>query len=1085
MPDCGPAINYPDNIPPLPDSMDITVGNRTETFSNQEFLFSVCRIEFYLFRSKQTLLYVDSQPQAQDFHDYWSPSYNDCPTYFCNKDTNSDCSKLTCHANHQVVWDMTVSRNCHRTDKVFYCTKNNYWTQKIQCMAGLDDKATCSPPTTFKSVAGVIDNHSYSLTGDKSKDEVVYAVGPQWRSRGTADNQGDIFCHYQLPLETYIQDPTCGVYSPGACLALTQWIQDFKNNADLPTNLQSIMGCYVYLYSWSFFFYGTLFRFPGNNYQTSLTDGGSRLRQIVVNQMNVHPDYDKDVTTDSLFAFSSSFLPYPQPIRGDDGSYFLTVSMDYQSFASVASQGNLPAMNNAIGSLLSHFFQEENLIEYVQGKTIYPNKSEYTLLSASALQTIPGNYSFQSSVWAAKDPDPFGFNTWLVGDHQNPYDWNAVLQNYQSLYRRGTDQIFFIPTFVLQVRIEKWNPILVAYCAAANVIFPTTDLCQQIFQQTNMQIDACNNCKTADQEACKQSLPLYCSTSFSHGNPSIQSLLFNNTLNRVSVENQCQCYNSELPPPNRIQPGNPVAMCFNKYCNDSDLQLVGATDAFCQQNCRTVDEWVHPKDPSMVSKNPGALNEARFNALCGQYKPKKISWNVLVNGLVITGCVVGLCIFYDRKWLGISLGVVLLAVVLFLSFDLVVSSYCTDKGKPFTCRTAITQIPFPRYVCDYRYCDCFFNSDCPTSCVCGSGLCIPHDYGVQKMTTQQELRVQCNVPLLLSIVLGTATYVVILSTLWPTLSNKVRYPTLSTGVVATVIASVFLISFFPYSVYSGSCVVEKVPMLAGTYNSTQTQIVVSDTFFRQNLLFLCPVQSTQDVVVVSNSNMYTNQEKAIEILTLTIPQTIPSHSYFSEPTTTTSNGSYLLLSDGNVPDLSGWAIQRGIFTGSPSPVEGKVVFDHAFQQTPLVWATPQSNDRSGIVPVIQIQYVDTQSFTYRVVVYDANQKQWVLASSLSSLSLGWMAMSQEQNPAIPVVAFQEFGTSPLRSVDYQSVYQNPPLVLLALNTNDYSTVGIISLGDRTEKSFSWNIQTTLTSDPTTWVEDHPSMTMQYLVTSLD
>jgi hypothetical protein len=193
------------------------------------------------------------------------------------------------------------------------------------------------------------------------------------------------------------------------------------------------------------------------------------------------------------------------------------------------------------------------------------------------------------------------------------------------------------------------------------------------------------------------------------------------------------------------------------------------------------------------------------------------------------------------------------------------------------------------------------------------------------------------------------------------------------------------------------------------------------------------------------------------------------------------------LSDGNVPDLSGWVIQRGIIIlGSPSPVEGKVVFDHAFQQTPLVWATPQSADKSGTVPVIQIQNVDTQSFTYRVVVYDTNQKQWILASSLSSLSMGWMAMSQEENPAIPPgVAFQEFGTSPLRSVDYQFVYQNPPLVLLALNTNDYSTVGIISLGERTEKSFSWNIQTTLTSDPTTWVEDHPSMTMQYLVTSLD
>ena len=1059
--------------PSFNDSMKVQIQNISDSFSDQDFIFCRCRIDFYLLRHLTNLSfdsYNDTQ-YSKDFSKKSPDGYCWDNVNWCQdpvKDCNTGCP-------NPAIWQKVLNKKCC-TDNV----KNESvysWDVNTAC-GNFNPQKTCS---LSNNISGTVDDASNTLQGDSWN--VLYAQGPQWRSRANG-TEGDVFCHYPLPLDSYIEDPTCGVYSPGACLALTQWIQDFKNNTDLPTSLQSIVGCYVYLYSWSFFFYGTLFRFPGNNYRTSLTDGGTGLRKIVVNQVvQPIPLSPPDVTQDSLFAFSSSFLQYPQPTRGDDGSYFLTVSMDYQSFTSVASQGNLPAMNNAIGSLLSHFFQEENLIEYVQGKTIYPNKSEYTLLSASALQTIPGNYSFQSSVWAAKDPDPFGFNTWLVGDHQNPYDWNAVLQNYQSLYKRGTTEIFFMPTFVLQVRIEKWHPILAAYCAA--IIQPTTELCSQIFQQTNMQIEACNNCKTADQEACKQSLPLYCSTSFTHGNPSIQSLLFNNTLNRVSVENQCQCYNSELPPPNRIQPGNPVAMCFNKYCNDSDLQLVGATDAFCQQNCRTVDEWVHPKDPSMVSKNPGALNEARFNALCGQYKPKKISWNVLVNGLVITGCVVGLCIFYDRKWLGISLGVVLLAVVLFLSFDLVVSSYCTDKGKPFTCRTAITKIPFPRYVCDYRYCDCFFNSDCPTSCVCGSGLCIPHDYGVQKMTTQQELRVQCNVPLLLSIVLGTATYVVILSTLWPTLSNKVRYPTLSTGVVATVIASVFLVSFFPYSVYSGSCVVEKVPMLAGTYNSTQTQIVVSDTFFRQNLLFLCPVQSTQDVVVVSNSNMYTNQEKAIEILTLTIPQTIPSHSYFSEPTTTTSNGSYLLLSDGNVPDLSGWAIQRGIFTGSPSPVEGKVVFDHAFQQTPLVWATPQSMDKNSGVPVIQIQYVDTQSFTYRVVVYDTNQKQWVLASSLSSLSLGWMAMSQEENPAIPVVAFQEFGTSPLRSVDYQFVYQNPPLVLLALNTNDYSTVGIISLGDRTEKSFSWNIQTTLTSDPTTWVEDHPSMTMQYLVTSMD
>jgi hypothetical protein len=794
----------------------------------------------------------------------------------------------------------------------------------------------------------------------------------------------------------------------------------------------------------------------------------------------------KDVSQDSLLFFFSYFLKYPVPTKEKDG-YYLTTYMDFQSFSDVVSKGQFSDMNTAVGALLSNFFQEENLQVLLNGKTVYPDKSQYTITSCFALPTIPWQFSFKQSIFAGNDTNPFGFSDWLRGDKKNPYDWGSFMNDYNSIYKGG-NQVFFMPTFVLKVRIEKWHPILVSYCAASGVLLPTADLCQQIYQQTGIQVEVCNSCKTADKEECKQKLPFYCSTVFTHPNAWVSSLLYENTLNRVSIENQCQCYNSELPPPNMIVPGNPVAMCFNKYCAGSDLDLVGATDAFCKKNCRTVDEWVHPTDPSMVSKNPGALNVTRFDSLCGKYKTRKVNWNVLLNGIVITGCVVGLCCFFKRRGVavsvGVSLGLVLLAVVLFLSFDLVLSSYCTeDTSKPYLCETAITKIPVPRSFCDYRYCECLFDGDCPTGCLCGSGKCIPQDYGVQKMATIKELRIGCNIPLLLSIMMFSATYVVVVYRLWPRMTNKVRYPVLASCLLVTMTASVFLMSFKPVSIYSGSCVVNEVPLIGGTYpNTDTTQVVITDDRLRKNLVFLCPPNPDEGTVALSNSNMYTNQEKTVRILTARIPTHPTKYSLlYSTPlaTATSPKGSYLILSDGNFPDMRGWVMQHGVVSVASS-VGGTVTFEHEFKQPPLVFVTPVSTDRSA-VPVVRVRTVDTKSFVFNVVA--PNNKEWVPVTT--PLSLCWMALSQEENEAVPAAMIHEFGTSPLRTVTYKTAYEKPPLVLLSLNTNDPNTVGIISLSERTETLFSWDVQTTHQKDPTSWTDDHSSITMQYLVIAME
>jgi len=844
---------------------------------------------------------------------------------------------------------------------------------------------------------------------------------------------------------------------------------------------------YAYLYSWSFFFYGTLFRFPGLNFQTDITDGGDRLRQIMLSF--VQPSVvSKDVSQDSLLLFFSYFLKYPVPTKEKDG-YYLTTYMDFQSFSDVVSKGQFSDMNTAVGALLSNFFQEENLQVLLNGKTVYPDKSQYAITSSFALPTIPGQFSFKQSIFKENDGNPFGFSDWLRGDKKNPYDWGSSMNDYNSIYKGG-NQVFFMPTFALKVRIVKWHPILVSYCAASGVLLPTADLCQQIYQQTGIQIEACNSCKTANKEDCKQKLPFYCSTVFTHPNAWVSSLLYQNTLNRVSIENQCQCYNSELPPPNMIVPGNPAAMCFNKYCSDSDLDLVGANDAFCKKNCRTVDEWVHPTDPSMVSKNPGALNVTRFDSLCGKYKTRKVNWNVLLNGLVVVGCGVGLCCFFKRRWVavsvGVSLGLVLLGVVLFLSFDLVLSSYCTeDTSKPYLCETAITKIQVPRSFCDYRYCECLFDGDCPTGCICGSGKCIPLDYGVQKMATVKEMRVGCNIPLLISITVFAATYVVVMYRLWPRMTNKVRYPVLASCLLVTMTASVFLMIFKPVSVYSGSCVVNRVPLLGGTYLNTDTQVIITDDLQRKNLVFLCPANPDEGSVVLSNSNMYITQEKTIRLLTVSIP-THPDpatyRSYLYAPSSSTAKGSYLILSDGNFPDMQGWVMQHGVVsvTKDSSSVGGTVTFEHEFKQAPLVLVTPETTDRNA-VPVVRVRTVDTKSFVFDVVA--PQNKDWVPATT--PFSVCWVALSQEENEAVPDAVIHESGTSPLRTVTYRAAYDKPPLVLLGLNTNDPNTIGIASLSERTENMFSWNVQTTTQKNPTSWSSDYSSITMQYLVIAME
>jgi len=1085
MPDCGPYTKdnpklYPDDVPSIPDSMDITVGNVKKTFSDKEYIFSFCRVDFYILRCHEKLLFVDSQPKSEAFHDYHSTSYTNCTNYFCSGKGSSNCSTLSCDASHPAVWDMTVGRTCSRTDKLLYCTKNTYWTQKIHCAGPLNSGAICSFGSSAPYPApGHVDNVTFTNTGDKAKDQVVYAVGPQWRSRGTADDNGDVFCHYVLNIQNFASCENAYLKSP--CQPALDWIDAIKTYgpSKLPDDLMETVYFHFYLYCWSYFFYGALFRYTLTN-QINLSDNGSQLQTFVAISGYYAPKYPSVVVAnDDYQNFVKTLLQYPTPYYDSkEDAYFLDVYMDIQSFESiltVPSPGNTKeeqwmAMNNALKVLLLNFFQESRLVIVLGQQTKPPVSAEYEIITAWGIRTTHGKYEYNTKSLATNDPDPFGFSSWIANAAPTPFDGNAALNNTGYVYQAPANT-FFMPTFVVKAKITRWSPIVMVYFDQAQVFKNvSSDLCTQLLDDTGVYLDACNPCQGVikDDNQCRFLLSNYCECQYQHPNPTILQIMYQFTLNSLSNGRQCQCFNSLLPPPNLHRTSDPVAMCFNKYCTETDLALVNANNAYCQQNCPVVNEWVHPRDPSNASQNPGLLNQTKFKTLCKVYS-LPINLNVLLNGLAIVIMATAVCVYKKQYWWVLCPLILGIGLTVYLAYDLKLESLCNDKGKPFVCRTSLTKIPAPWSFCDYIYCNCFSNEDCPTSCICASGLCAPFQYGTINMATSKEKQVTYNIPLLVTalVLIGITAYVSVKET-----RPKVRYPVLSVGVVGAIVLLAFFVRVKTVSRYTGPCYIA-IPPVLGLYTGETPVIHIKDDFERDNVVF---VASRSDQISVVNTNMYLNTSKDINLLLKDMTVNKANNLFLTWNNASTDSGSYMVLSKGNVSSLDGYRVDSGTVTLSgPTSVSFHQPFPGS-GDTIHVFATPRYDTSTQRTPIAQVIRVSSDGFEVNLYHHDADGQHWTQATG----DVLWFAITEDPDSKNPDTLF-EFGTTGLKIVTLKNKYTTPPTVLLSVNATNSHYFGIAAVDQLDTTQFSWYMESSEGADGSWSPSGEFSLTMSYFV----
>lgn len=1037
-------------------NMNITVGDVQKELETNDFLLSIIKIDFYAWR------YFDSLSINSFSKDEFNTSYEaqGCyPSFNCGR-TGGDCD-ANCPNGKTPLYTRLINKRCYES-----CSASTGCTASKSCCsvqyACFENNSISDDTCTISRVKGQIENkETTKLEGDISN--VRYVQGPQWRSR--AKNKiGDALCHYVLSEDEL--DKT-DVFSDPFPAYVNNWVADINTTTLLDKSLKAPVLCYVYLYIWSFYFYKAMFRSQYTSMSLNINDNGADLINSVVYSI-INPPLT--FLQDDITAFASLSLRYPVCER-DAGTddYFLYVYMDFKTFYDIVARKNLNGMNNQLGVSLSHFFQEGDLTLRINGVVKTPDTAKYEILQCFALKTIPGKYEFNSSIYDENEENPFGFNSWLAGDKTNDYDIQANLQVSNVFRDSIQNDMFFMPTFVMRVKITRWHPILIAYFSLNKVLQPTSTLCDQIQSQTGIQVQVCNFCQTFQKTECITLLQTYCGTTFVHTNYTVNNLLFRETINQNSISAQCTCFYSHLPPANQNAFGNAVAMCFNKYCSDSDLDAVNATDSFCKTNCRTVNEWVHPTDPTNASQNPSELNQARFNALCPIAKSNnRVNWNVLGNGLFITLCMTTLTALKRKWYVPFILAIVGIGLSVFLSLDLKPISYCTEPKKDFICRTRYTQLPLPQSSCDYMYCQCFSNEDCPTSCVCGSGLCIPRSYGIDKMQTENRLETRVNVPLLLSLVVFIVCAVIALARYWEI--PRARYSVIIPAAIIIIVATVFILRFHSVSIYVGSCV-SPVPLLVGYYSEQDNVIQIRDDVERENLVFLTPYSST---FFISNSNMYARNLNPIQIVNKTQGSSIVSIAQTSP---------FMILSENSSIDLTGFVMLKGKVDMTTGTNDGGITFAAPFNNTPFMFLSWEASDPNSVA-LVQVQSISSTGFGIFPFFYSSSDKRWKLGGVKS---FSWVALSPETNENIPPAFFQEYGSTQLQTLTFKTKYKTQPLVLTTVNTSDSNLIGISNTTEVTTDSFSyamWTQQTT--STPPDWQKkSSPNLTLQYVVIPMD
>jgi hypothetical protein len=291
--------------------------------------------------------------------------------------------------------------------------------------------------------------------------------------------------------------------------------------------------------------------------------------------------------------------------------------------------------------------------------------------------------------------------------------------------------------FNIVADIQTWSPMLLILAASQNVVFSTSD-CQNIFTSTSLLPVSClySLCpSTGSSQTCGTILETICPIRYTPPQYLPRGLALNFLGSNLSPV--CTCFSSLLAPYGTPS-GNTTAMCFDNTCPASLRSLFGLTDSICRDQCSNVLNWLDSSDPSTQPQFTERLDTTRLAQLCGvNYVPYQgATWNnsILVSGLGFTILFSALAFSIARHGdmsttfvavITCLAGLFVLALTLFLARDLAGISRC-DGNTP-VCHSSITGLRIPNQFCSVVVnCECSLDSDCPSTCYCQSGVCLPN-----------------------------------------------------------------------------------------------------------------------------------------------------------------------------------------------------------------------------------------------------------------------------------------------------------------------------------------------------------------------
>ena len=595
----------------------------------------------------------------------------------------------------------------------YYTTTNI--TTKTQVCGKIDGKKTCTIGT-------------YGTADCAGGDSCKY--WDQWDIIPSGDHDyhnGWVQCHYFFDYTNYNYSNGGGI----GPVKLSRWINDIcQGKSDsAPDGMDSTLKNWLrdgnFIYSGIFDFYNQLYNLNFYSRYNSLFNELNFFQYANVTnfiqsyyQGQLAPlilsSYSGSVTMPSgIVAVLNTSLQMPKPSQdlNKPDDYYITLWVGYDTYEKFIEGKQSTDIDKIVNSFMNSLLRD--------------SEGLFTDLSTQR-QWKPNGPGFINSVVSKPS-------------------YVDLLNNYTFYEKLATDPKpgMLFCTVEITSKVDSWSPLLAAYFQAFNTTItfdPTTCAKMASAAGANSSDNStittgCYNQNCSNIQECKKFMGSFCALSYfppSYTNRGdIDQLLFSQN------SDDCMCYTSTLAPVSQKSVGNSAAMCFDNHCNNEDLSAFGLTDSACHTYCDEVWGWLNNTNPANQPQNAASLDKDKFWRICGKnynpYTNAKYNKSVLVTMIFFSVLICGLIFSLGKKreWSTFKINTTMLIVLILLGgITYVLTKFLAGQamcdGSKFLCQSGLGIKEIPPEFCDFVLnCECAFDKDCPSGCVCQSSTCTP------------------------------------------------------------------------------------------------------------------------------------------------------------------------------------------------------------------------------------------------------------------------------------------------------------------------------------------------------------------------